>query len=181
MRKFGVLAGFGRNAARAAEEEAKKKAKVAKAEEDDQDETEAEDEEDDTEEDAAEDDDTEDGDASAEDGESDEDDEDSKQGARKARRQERKRCRAIVTSAEADGRLALACHFAFNTSMSAKSAIAGLKAAPKSEAGGKGGLAAAMAQLGNPKIGMDGKKAPQSRAGIDHRAIYDKFNGAKSR
>lgn len=173
MRKFSVKHMLGLSAspaalaAAAAEEEEKRKA--AAAEDDGDDEAAKKSKSKSTESDDKTDDDGDDADDDADDSdrEDDEDDDDEQAKAgRVARQQERERCGSIITSAEAEGRLALACHFAFNTGLSAKSAIASLKAAPKTQAAGTGaGLAAAMERFGNPKLGTDGKDAA---AGADH-------------
>jgi ClpP class serine protease len=78
-------------------------------------------------------------DADAEDGEED--------GKSPAAR-ERKRIAAIIGSKAATGRADLAQHFAFNTSMSVKDALAALAHAPKAGSG----LADAMASAGNPDL-----------------------------
>lgn len=107
--------------------------------------------------DAAEDDDEEneeeDGDGTPEDGKKppmkDEPDAgDDEEGGKSAGARERKRIASIIGSNAAKGRGNLAQHFAFNTSMSVKDALAALAAAPK----GGTGLADTMASAGNPDL-----------------------------
>jgi len=165
MRKFSVKHLLGMSAsptamaaAAAADEEEKKKSAATEADDDSEDD--AKKSKSKSKSKGSEDDDAEDADDGEEDdGETDDSDDEKAKASRAARQQERTRCATIITSAEADGRLALACHFAFNTGLSAKAAIASLTAAPKTQVAATTGLAAAMAAQGNPNIGSDGKGA----------------------
>lgn len=72
------------------------------------------------------------------------DEEDEPDGDEPTATKERKRIAAILNHKAAAGREELAKHFAFNTSQSAKSAVAALKVAPKANQGGQSPLAKAM-------------------------------------
>lgn len=100
------------------------------------------------------------GEENEEDAEGEEDDKDARAARRQGRLAERRRCAAIFAAPAAQGRVGLAAELAFNTSLPARSAIGILTASPK-DAAGKGGLAAAMARLGNPRIGTDSGRTPQ--------------------
>jgi hypothetical protein len=69
---------------------------------------------------------------------------------------------AVLASAEADGRLALATNLLGTTSMSAEQIAAALAAAPKA---GAGGLSARMADVNNPAITADSDAAAKPKAG----------------
>ncbi|WP_242137027.1 S49 family peptidase [Sphingomonas sp. TREG-RG-20F-R18-01] len=72
---------------------------------------------------------------------------------------DRERQKAITGHAEAEGRGALASHFALNTSMSVEDAVASLKAAPKESAATPNttntGFTAAMDNTPNPEVGAN--------------------------
>lgn len=111
----------------------------------------------------------EDKDESAADDDKDEDaeDEDDKETAKASG--ERARISAILTSKAAAGREALAQHLALSTNLSAKQAIATLKASPKAGAQkkGDGGFDAAMRAVGNPDVGAGNPTAPSSTTAED--------------
>ena len=89
------------------------------------------------------------------------------------RTEERARISAVLGSDEAKGRTSLAGHLAFETDMSADEAKKLLAKAPV-EAGGKGGFAAAMASLANPKVGADMPDDPEAgKPRVDSAAIYE--------
>jgi len=68
--------------------------------------------------------------------------------------EERSRCQQIIQSEEAVGRTVLAQHFAYKTNMTVAEAKAALAAAPQNATETKRDpLAAAMAQIPNPKVG----------------------------
>lgn len=90
---------------------------------------------------------------------SDEQDEEDEKDAKKkaARMRERARCSAIFASSAAGTRPDLAAHFAFNTSLSRRDAVATLEvAAQGSAAPRKGTLATRMDREPNPKVGSEG-------------------------
>lgn len=83
-----------------------------------------------------------------------EEEDDKEPSAKKAKLAERKRCKAIFNCSAAGVRPDMAAHLAFNTGLSAKTAIGMLKQAaavqPK-----KSGLQARMSEQNLPKIGSD--------------------------
>lgn len=87
------------------------------------------------------------------------------EGHAEGRRAERIRISAIVGSDEAKGRATMASHLAFETEMSADDAKKLLAKSPvEAAAAGASSFAAAMASLGNPKVGSG---APESGEDAD--------------
>lgn len=79
-----------------------------------------------------------------------------KAGTESGAQSERVRIRAILSSTEAVGRTELANYLAFESDMSAESAVALLKKAPLATASAKQPFEEAMEKLGNPKVGAPG-------------------------
>lgn len=114
-------------------------------------------EEEDTE--ASEGEDDEDDDTEANEGEDEE--EPSAKDVKKIRKAERARIASILRAPEAKGREDLAMSLAFDTNLSAATAVKSLKSAPAS---GDGGFNKAMRDVGNPKLGHGG----QAKTGSDN-------------
>lgn len=93
---------------------------------------------------------------------------------------ERTRISAILSSEEATGRETLARHLAFKHGDEPDAVIALLKEAPKAAVGNA--LAAAMGNLGNPKVGADSgtEKGTGNVVRIDSTEIYARLNAPKS-
>ena len=115
------------------------------------------DEEEETE--ASEGEDDEDDDTEANEGEDDE--EPSAKDIKKIRKAERTRIASILRAPEAKGREDLAMSLAFDTNLSAATAVKSLKSAP---AAADGGFNKAMRDVGNPKLGHGG----QAKTGSDN-------------
>lgn len=97
------------------------------------------------------------------------------------RSEERARIGAILRADEAKGRGALASHLAFETDMAADEAKKILAKATV-ESDGKGGFAAAMAALGNPKVGADAGDEPDAgKPRIDQAAIFESRRAPQGR
>lgn len=96
-----------------------------------------------------------------------------KEGTAKGASDERVRIKAILTSAEAEGRKDLAHHLAFETDTSAEAAVALLGKAPKAEAkSAANALEQAMAAAGKTGVGAEASTdAPPVR--INANAIYE--------
>jgi hypothetical protein len=163
---FAHLLGLGKNSAKAvkADDEDKKPDVDAEEQDTDQDEDEVDKKEDEAKKakasKKAEDPDDKDEDPDAEDEEeevdAEEDEKKEDSNAKKARKAERTRCAAIFKAAAAANRPDMAAHFAFETNLSAKAAIAALTvaAAPfASLAPKKPSLAVRMAEQANPVVG----------------------------
>ena len=183
-----MLRKFAKASAKATTKSAKIRAK-AKAEEEDQeaedeedqvaedeDDTTAEDEQDDTSAEGDEDDlDAEgDDDETSAEGEEEEAEDDEEAPASKKASSEQRRIASILNSSHARGRSALAKHFALETRMSPKAAIAALKKAPqtgavKSKSSANSDWAQAMRAQENPKVG--GGKASASSKNQEEAAI----------
>ncbi len=154
---FAHLLGVQRSA-RAEDDEEVKKSKHAEeepeAEDDDKDPDAQEDENNPDAEDGDDDPEVSEEDPDAEDDDSDAEEDDKEPSAKKAKLAERKRCKAIFNCSAAGVRPDMAAHLAFNTGLSAKTAIGMLKQAaavqPK-----KSGLQARMSEQNLPKIGSD--------------------------
>ena len=88
--------------------------------------------------------------------------------ARNARASERERCKAIITSEHAKGRVALAHHLAFGTELTAAQAVAALEQSPKIQ--GRGRLSEQMATVRQPDVGPG---APADGGGETVEAVSD--------
>ncbi len=169
----------------------KEKSKKAKsrAEEDDKDKEDAEDDDQDDNKDddkkdgkkaksRADDSDDDDDDADAEEEDDDDDDKDKKKDAKKA---ERDRCAKIFASEYAAGRPALAASLAFNTSLSAKAAIAVLAGAGVEAPAGRKSLDERMQQVKSVKIGPDGSPEGKSASALVNKmaSLYNQASGKK--
>jgi hypothetical protein len=84
-----------------------------------------------------------------------------KSAAATARRRERARCAAIFGSKHAQGRVALAAHFAFNTTMTRSEAIGALKDAPMAAATRTPNSAR---QAANPQVSSSAGASPGQKA-----------------
>ncbi len=91
-----------------------------------------------------------------------------------ARKRERARCRAIFASKHAEGRVEMAAHLAFDTSIGRRRAVNLLRVAPKAQT--PGGLAVRMAGMENLRPGQDGAAGKDRR-----RATNDSWDAAAKR
>ncbi len=170
------------------DKEKSKKAKARKAEDDSDDEEAEEDDDIDAEEDD-DDDEAEDDKEKSRKGkkarveEDDDDDEkdDENRDVKKGRKAERHRCAAIFASDHAAGRPALAASLAFNTTMSAKSAIAVLAGSGLETSAGRVSLDARMQHIPNVKIGADAEQSGKSASALVNKAasLYNQAAGKK--
>lgn len=102
-------------------------------------------------------------DENEEEAEGEEDKEEQAKAVNAARAGERARCAAIFAAPEAAGKVQVAAELAFNTDLSAKEAIAIMKAMPAGSNAGR--LAKAMESVTNPSLGADGGAGSTSGGG----------------
>jgi hypothetical protein len=102
-------------------------------------------------------------DENEEEGEGEEDKDEQAKAVNAARLGERARCAAIFAAPEAAGKVEVAAELAFNSELSAKQAIAVMKAIPAGSSAGR--LAKAMESVTNPSLGADGGAGTTSGGG----------------
>ncbi|WP_410015815.1 hypothetical protein [Sodalis sp. C49] len=119
--------------------------------------------------------------ARAEEDDDDDEKDDENRDVKKGRKAERHRCAAIFASDHAAGRPALAASLAFNTTMSAKSAIAVLAGSGLETSAGRVSLDARMQHIPNVKIGADAEQSGKSASALVNKAasLYNQAAGKK--
>ncbi|WP_342705150.1 hypothetical protein OHZ10_29215 [Burkholderia arboris] len=114
----------------------------------------------------------------------DDDDEEEMRGksaVARARRRERARCAAIMSSKSAGRNIELAANLAFNTSMTRQEALAILRASPAADSSGHSARSAARTSR-NPQLGAGGEvhRNPQRESASGWERAFSKVTGKRA-